>query len=205
MGQTHRKERSFLGFVAGLVFTLSVMLALAAFGYGFYLDSSIANMAVALERGRAELEPETVNELIRLDDRINSTGDLISTHTLLSPLFKFLEASTVKSVRFTDFNYALTAKGLELSMRGEAKSYSALALQADIFEKSGHLNELSFSDLSLDTKGNVIFSFKAKVASTLLSYQRAVAQIVLPPAAVATSTPSTGSGQAATSSSSTTQ
>lgn len=194
--QGRRSERNLPGFIAAIIFTISFTLALAAFGYGFYLKYAIAKMATELESGRAQLQPETVTELIRLNDRINSTEDLIGGHLLLSPLFKFLEVSTIKNVRFTGFNYNMTGKGLELSMRGEARSYSALALQADLFDKSGLLKDVAFSDLTLDEKGNVIFSFKAAVDPGLLSYQKAMAgthAVPTPVKVTATSTVSTTS------------
>ena len=202
--QGRRSERNLFGFVSTTVFSLSVILAMAVFGYSYYLKYAIAKMATQIEGGRAELQPEKVNELIRLNDRINSTQDLIGTHLLLSPLFKFLEASTIKNVRFTSFSYEMNQSGLRLSMRGEARSYSALALQADLFSKSGLLENVAFSDLVLDEKGNVIFSFQASVDPGLLSYQRSLSGTTVPvvaPAAtvVATTTDSTGSRQAATS------
>ena len=202
--QGRRSERNLFGFVSTAVFSLSVILAMAVFGYSYYLKYAIARMTTELESGRAELQPEKVNELIRLNDRINSTQDLIGTHLLLSPLFKFLEASTIKNVRFTSFSYEMNQSGLRLSMRGEARSYSALALQADLFSKSGLLENVAFSDLVLDEKGNVIFSFQASVDPGLLSYQRSLSGTTVPvvaPAAtvVATTTDSTGSRQAATS------
>ncbi len=140
-------------------------------------------MSAELESGRAALEPETVSDLIELNDRINSTQDLISKHTLLSPLFKFLEASTVKNVRFEGFNFGVAEKGLlKLSMRGQARSYSALASQAEIFNQSKILKDITFSDLTLDEKSNVIFSFDAVVDEAALSYERTMtgAPVVVP-------------------------
>lgn len=205
--QARRRERSLFGFVAVVIFALSFILALATFGYGFYLKYAIKNYEAELESGRAKLESETVKELIRINDRINSTQDLIGSHLLLSPLFKFLEASTIKSVRFTSFNYGVTKGALELSMRGEARSYSALALQADLFNKGGILKNVVFSDLVLDEKGNVVFSFKAAVDPGALSYQKAVAgaRIVTPVPVVNVVATSTATSTKATTSPKTTQ
>ncbi|MEK7175881.1 MAG: hypothetical protein AAB695_00710 [Patescibacteria group bacterium] len=175
--------------MATLIFGLSAILALAVFGYGFYLKSSIASMTTALEQGRALLEPEKVDELIRLDNRLNSTGELIKNHLLLTPLFKFLESSTIKNVRFTEFNYAATVNGLELSMRGEARSYAALAQQAELLNKSGYLKDISFSDLTLDEKGNVVFFFRAFADQNMFSYLKTTETGTLTPVKIATSTP----------------
>ena len=146
-------------------------------------------MTTALEQGRALLEPEKVDELIRLDNRLNSTGELIKNHLLLTPLFKFLESSTIKNVRFTEFNYAATVNGLELSMRGEARSYAALAQQAELLNKSGYLKDISFSDLTLDEKGNVVFFFRAFADQNMFSYLKTTETGTLTPVKIATSTP----------------
>ncbi|MDP2642182.1 MAG: hypothetical protein Q8P21_02740 [bacterium] len=198
------KERSLLAFLALVIFIISVLLALGTFGYGFYLKYRIDQMGANLERARATLEPETIRELTRLDDQITSTTGLIAGHRVLSPLFEFLEESTPRTVRFNDFKFSMTEQGLELNMKGEARGYAALALQADIFSKSEYFKDPAFSDLSLNERGDVGFSFKAMVDQDLLSYQREAEQVGAPAVlSPATSTvPVTGS--AATSTTSTT-
>ncbi len=196
------RERSLLAFLSIMIFSGSVLLAVGVFGYKFYLNYSIASMATELERGRATLQPETVSELTRLNDRILSTEELIDNHLMLSPLFKFLETSTLRTARFTGFAYVMTEQGLQLTMKGEAKGYSALVLQADLLNKSEYFKNPVFSDLNLDEKGNVGFSFTATVDPELLSYRREVEKLGVPPVLIivpvatttaATTTPSTSS------------
>ena len=183
------KEKSLLAYLALVIFSISVLLALGMFGYKFYLKYSIAKMGVDLENARATLQPEIIRELTRLDNRIISSQELIAQHKILSPLFEFLEISTPKTVRFSDFRYSMTPQGLELSMTGEARGYAALALQSDIFNKSQYFKDSIFSNLKLNTKGDVIFSFRAIVDPSLVSYQREVERIgALAPIATSTAT-----------------
>jgi hypothetical protein len=206
---TRRRERSLLGFIGALIFTCSVLVALGAYGYGYYLKTSIVEMAKALETGRAQLDPEAVSELISLNNRIVSTADLIGSHVILSPFFKFLEATTLKTVRFTYFDYKMGPQALEVTLRGEAQNYTALAQQADVLNKSGHLSKIIFSDLTLNEKGNVIFSLSAAVDSRLLSYQRTLeaagspARQIVP--AVSTSTSATTTPRTTTTGATTTR
>lgn len=160
--------------MATVVFVLSLLLAAGIFGYKFYLKYRIDKMGTDLESVQAALQPETIRELTRLNGRIVSAKDLIAKHRILTPLFEFLEISTPKTVRFSDFHYSVTKEGLELSMKGEARGYAALALQADIFSKSQYFKDLIFSDLDLNNKGDVIFSFKAIVDPNLVSYQQVI-------------------------------
>ncbi len=188
------KRGTLLGLITMWIFILSILAALVAFGYGFYLNSSIKKMGGDLEAARANLEPETIREMARLDARIVGTEKLLANHAVLSPLFDFLESNTLKTVRFTQFTFKETSDGLTVSMRGQARGYAALALQADIFNKSKDLKSTNFSNLDLDERGNVVFVVDAVVSPNLVSYKRVLeskAVVVPPPVApVATSTSS---------------
>ncbi|MDO8729301.1 MAG: hypothetical protein Q7K26_05470 [bacterium] len=171
------KEKSLLSFLALIIFSISVILAFGMFGYKFYLKYSIEQMGTDLENARATLQSDVIRELTRLDNRILSSQKLITEHQILSPLFSFLEMSTPKTVRFNDFHYTKTQEGLELLIKGEARGYATLALQSDIFNKSQDFKDSIFSDLKLNAKGDVNFSFKTIIDPNLLSYQREVERI----------------------------
>jgi hypothetical protein len=189
------RHGSLLGLIARLFFTLSIIGALLVVGYGFYLKSSIGTMNGDLELARAGLEAESIEAIARLDARIKNTGVLLDNHRVLIPLFDFLEANTLRTVRFTFFDYKNGAEGLTLSMRGQARGYAALALQADIFNNSPYIKSNSFSDLDLDEKGNVTFLLSMVVDPSLVSYERSLESAPLLPSP----SPVTGTSTAATS------
>ena len=172
LSQKTKHNRSLLSFLGLVIFMISVVLAAGMFGYKFYLKYHIKNMGTALEEARVSLQPEVIEELTRLDNRIISTKELVSKHKMLSPLFEFLETSTPKTVRFNDFRYQVSGSEIELFMKGEARGYTALAFQANIFNKSEYFREPVFSDLNLNDRGDVIFSFTAKLDPSLVSYSR---------------------------------
>ena len=164
-------NRSFLGTLSVFVFGLSLFLCLAVFGYEKYLGSRIGTMGQDLITAKATLQPDVITSLANLDARLVSTAQLLDKHTVLSPFFDFLEVSTLRNVRFTEFNFQDSDKGLLLTMRGQARGYAAVAQQANIFNKSPYLKGPIFSDLDLDDKGNVTFSFKATVDPSIVSYK----------------------------------
>ena len=170
------EKKSLLAFLALIIFTTSVLLAVGMFGYKFYLKYRINKMGTDLQNARATLEPETIRELTNLNDRIISTQELISKHYILTPLFEFLEVSTPKTVRFSNFHYSMTEQGLELSMKGEARGYAAVALQDDIFSQSQYFKNPIFSNHNLNEKGDVTFFFKAIVDPSLVSSSGRVEQ-----------------------------
>lgn len=190
-------DRSILGTLAVFIFGFAVLLSLGVFGYELFLGANISKMGGNLTTARASLEPEVITKIANLDERIVSTRDLLENHTVLSPFFDYLENATLKTVRFTQFQYQTTERGLTLSMRGQARGYSAVALQAEVFNSSLYLKQPIFADLDLDDRGNVTFSFKATIDPSIVSYQKEVDNLktTTPLAPVATSTPPS-SGQA---------
>jgi len=188
-----KPEHTIMGFLAALIFAISALAAVGVFGYKFYLNYTIDNMKEELEAGRAALETETLSEITRLNNRLLATEALIDSHLALSPLFKFFDASTLRTVRFNDFFFSTNEKGLRIVIEGEARSYASLALQADLLNKSSYFKEPVFSDLRLDERGNVAFTFEAGIDGSLLSYKQEVERLGLPRVApaVATSTATT--------------
>lgn len=204
------------GYIAMIIFSISLIAAVGVFGYRFYVKGTINKMSLEITERKDTLIPGTAREFIRINNRIKATQDLINDHVVVSPLFDYLENSTVKSVRFTELSYSTTPSGVILVMKGEATGYAALALQSDIFNRGSSFKETNFSDLSLDSRGNVTFALETKIDPGLISYQKQIANqtptsvspATTAPAtttsAVSTTTPgtpSTSSGQAATSSS----
>ncbi len=188
LASTGTKQKSLFGFLTSIVFAITIALSIGVLAYNFYLGHSIKKMGAEINAARAEIDQSSVGELTRLNSRIVSTQDLLNKHVVLSPLLDYLEATTLKNVRFTDFHFESTNKGLVLSMKGQARGYSAVSLQSDIFNKSKYIKNPIFSDLSLDDKGNVIFSFSAMVDPSLVSYKKAVEAEGVQAAPVSTAT-----------------
>lgn len=175
MPVARRRQKDIFSFIATTLFTISVLFALGTFGYKFFLNYRIDTMGQELEAARAAIEPETVNELIRLNSRLVATDSLINKHRIISPVFEFLEAATPQQVRYTEFNFNMTPRGLELSLRGEARSYAALAAAAEVYNRpDSNFRNTAFSNLQLDDQGNVDFSLNTVVEPSLLSYERFV-------------------------------
>ncbi len=204
-----KSERTLLGFLATLIFIISVLAAAGALGYKFYLNYSVKNMKTELAARRAELETETLSEITRLNNRLIAASELTDSHHVLTPVFSFFDIATVRQVRLTEFSYNTLEGEPKLIIKGEAKGYAALALQAELMKKSELFQNPVFRDLHLDEKGNVEFSFEAGVDQGLLSYRREVEKMTAPAAAAplapaaATSTATTTKATATSTSTST--
>lgn len=167
-------ERTILGLFGLIFFITSALGAAGVFGYKYYLKGSIESMQAELESVRAALDSGEIQELTRLHNRIVSTKEILAQHVVLTPFFEFLEISAPRHIRFSDFRYAVGIDGIELTMRGESRGYGALALQSDIFNKSGFFKNPIFSDLSLNSQGDVMFSFRGVLDPSLVSYTRVI-------------------------------
>ncbi len=168
-----RKPIGFFSFITSIIFFITVLVAGGAFGWHKYLESSKSKIKSDLERNVKSFEPQTLDEYVRLNNRIDSAKVLLSSHVAVSYIFDFLQEQTIQSVRFTDFKYETGADGVAtLSMNGQAKSYNAVAYQAEVFGKERALKTPLFSNLDLDTFGNVIFNFSTKIDPGFITYTR---------------------------------
>ncbi len=170
---TAHRPLGFFSFITSIIFFITVLVAGGAFGWHKYLDSSKLKIQSDLDRNIKSFEPQTLDEYVRLNNRIDSAKTLLAKHVAVSYIFDFLQEQTIQSVKFSDFKYDIGTDGSALlSMNGEAKSYNAVAYQAEVFGKERALKTPLFSNLDLDTFGNVIFNFTTKVDPGFITYTR---------------------------------
>jgi hypothetical protein len=177
-----RSPLVFLNLIAGAILILALLAAGGVFLLKTYTEQSIISKKESIDRQRAAFEPATIEELLRLDKRINASYALLKGHTALSLVFSDLEGRTVQNVRFRDFKYEPAGPGkFSVTMSGTAKSFNAVALQSDSFGKSDVIKDPIFANLNLDQNGDVIFDFTAVVDPARISYATIVAGAIVAP------------------------
>lgn len=170
-----------------IIFVSIIALAAGVFLYQQFLLRSIESMKQSLDRARAAFEPALLEELKRLDSRIETSKKLLETHTAMTPVFQLLETNTLRNIRFSTFKYSLGKGGVAtLAMDGEARSFSAIALQADLLASRHDFKNPVFADLSPEEDGFVGFTFNGAIDQRLVLYGPTVGSIV--PGAEGTST-----------------
>jgi hypothetical protein len=176
--------------VAIILLALAVVASIGVFLFEQYTIQSIASKQQSLERSRAAFEPATIKELSRLDSRIDSGMTLLGTHPALSLLFNDLEARTLASVRFSDFKYEIAGPSrVVLTMKGQAASFNAVALQSDAFSKSDIITEPIFSNVNINSSGSIDFDFSGIIDSSRMKYTGANATPPVTPTTATTTTP----------------
>lgn len=150
-----------------IIFILSLLFSFGLFFYRGYLNDQVKSLAENLAKVESDFEPSLLLELQKTSRVMGLAQNLLNKHAALSGLFDFLEKNTIPNVRFLGFSY----NRQDAQMSGVARSYSALAQQSLIFEKSRLIKNISFSNFSLTSEGFVNFSLNFKVEPELISFK----------------------------------
>lgn len=169
-----RAKGSAAGFfmlTTGILAALTVLLAVGVFLYQQYLIGSIERKSETLERARAAFEPALIQELVRLDKRIDVGQTLLENHIAPSAFFSALEEETLPSVRYTRLSLTESSDGqFILAMQGEARNFNSVALQADAFGRTRVVKDPIFSGLNIDEIGRVVFELDAYLDKRQIRY-----------------------------------
>lgn len=167
-----RKNVNILSFIAFIIFLISLLTAGGLYLYKVLIEKNIEEMSLSIDRVREAIEPDLVANLIEIDSRLTTSQNLLEDHKIISPIFRFLEDSTLKTIRFEDFKYDISENdGPVLRLSGEARNYTSLALQSDIFGAEEMFKEPIFSNLRLNIRGNVGFSFSTPINNASILYK----------------------------------
>lgn len=171
---------SLFNFLATLVFFASLAAAGGMYFYKSTLESGIEKKQADLERAQAAFDPGTIQELITLDRRINTSMELLDKHMIISPIFDLLSDSTLTTVQFTDFKFETpdaTSDEIKVELIGVAPGYKTIGLEEEAFAKNQYIKNPVFSNLTLGTKGQVTFNVTFTVDPALLEYTGAASEI----------------------------
>ncbi len=163
--------------VAFIIMIISLLVAGGAYLYRDNLSKKVDEMKVSLERAQNIFEPELLAELETLDRRIQAADEILSKHIAVSPIFEVLQEITLPTVRYIDFTYeidAINPEVVHVSMTGEAVSYDAITLQADLFSNNRFIRNPIFSNFSLNRTGSVEFDLMFDVSKSLVNFEQKV-------------------------------
>lgn len=203
------RHGSFFSLVSIVIFLTVLALGAGLFAYKIFLNRSIDTTKTNLKAEIAKFDPSLMSELTRLDLRIESVRQLLDQHISLSAFLNFLSTATLKNVRFSSFSYVAGASGPAVVMTGQAKGFEAVALQSAEFakpENARYIRNPMISSPSLDSEGNVSFSFKANINQNAFLYKTTLIEgqtplLPTPPVVASTTASTTKKATASTTSS----
>lgn len=171
--QKARKSASFFTVVAIFFFITMVVSFAGVYFYEQILVKDIANMEQNLNLAKNRFEPAKISQLQELDKRLKASKEVLSGHMVMSPVFELLGDITMKSIRYTKFSYDAddgVSSKIAIKLSGQATGYRAIALQSDLFTESEYFIDPAFSNLALDSKGNVTFDLGFYVDPSFVDY-----------------------------------
>ena len=153
------------------IFFVSLILTGAVFGGKKYLSSQLEKDKATFVKTQEAFDTLTIDTLVKLDKRIESAKKILKGHVAILPVFDYLESKTLKNVRFKNMKLSfLEDNAVEITMKGEARNFSAVALQSDVFAENKNFINSMISDIDLSPAGNVIFNFKTQIDPSMVSY-----------------------------------
>ena len=153
--------------VLGIVF----LLALGVFFYGRILASSRSAQDAALAEQVKNIDQATVENFIRLRNRLTSSEALLNGHPAFSGFFSSLEKVLPSTVRFTTLHLLVDSTGTpKLDGTGVAKSFNALAAASTAFAGDGRIKDAIFSNININTDSSVSFSLAAALDPKIIAF-----------------------------------
>ncbi len=156
-----------------IVFFMALAIAAGVFLYKALLQKQVDGQQADLVAAKEALvDTKWISTVKRLDLRLKTARTLLDSHTVVVPVFETLQRSTLKTVRFTAFDFSSDAShNVSVRMKGEAASYSSVALLSDSFNQEKNWRNPLFSDLTLTPTGTVTFSFSGSIDPSLILYK----------------------------------
>jgi len=159
------------GYFAYGVLVIVFLLAIGVFSYGRILAFSKVAKDVELKSARAAIVPATIENFVRLRDRLDSSTTLIGGHDAFSGFFSAIEKLMPSTVRFTTLHLALADAGAaKMEGAGVAKSFNALAAASNAFASDGRIKDAIFSNISVNKDSSVSFAISAMLDPDLLTF-----------------------------------
>jgi hypothetical protein len=159
-----------------IVFIITLALTGGVWLWQKSLVAQIEKDKAALEATKDSYEKNTIDPLIRLNDRIEAAKELLARHLAISPVFGFLEENILRNVSLKTMNFTYGDNDkIKIDLTGTALNYDALYKQAEAFGQEKLRDRISqpvISDFSLTPEGRITFSFNASVDPRLISYKK---------------------------------
>lgn len=157
-----------------LVLSLSLLLVIVLIGSGLWgyqrtLTKEKEDLAKTVEDLNAQRDLDLETEFTALKEDIEDLKKILESRFYASKIFEMLEELALPQVQFIEFSADLSENKIDL--KTEAIDYLILAKQAVIFEQDSRIDEVKFTDASLEKSGRVASYFKLELASGFLLWQ----------------------------------
>lgn len=157
-----------------LLFIVTILIGGGVYFWQSYETNNVKVLADSVSKVEKAFEPQLITQLQSLDRQLRNANALLTSHTVISPIFDLLESSTLKQVKFTKLDIAFDdKKGVSVKMSGEADSYNSIAQQSDILGANTFLTDTIFSNFFQTQKGRTAFDLSFGVKPDFVDFEKA--------------------------------
>ena len=180
--------------VSSIILGLTVAVAAATFLYDQFLKNEESAKAAEITAAQKSVDEDTVDQLVRLQDRLTASEELINQHIVLTQFFSLLSSITAQNVHFDGVSINVADdRSAHITMTGEAQDFNALASQSTVFAGQPDIKSAIFSNINLNSNKNVSFTLDADLDPSLITESTPLSQVAAPVntgTSTASSTPS---------------
>ena len=175
--------------VSVIILAITIAIAAATFLYDQFLKNEEKGKAAQIVQAQQSVNEDTVNQLLRLQNRLVASQGLINQHIVLTQFFTLLESITSQSVHFDGVSINVADdRSAHITMTGEAKDFNALASQSTVFAGQPKIKSAIFSNIALGKSGNVSFALDADIDPSIIVENTPLNQPVAGPVTTRVST-----------------
>lgn len=174
----HSRAVGILSLIATVVVIATAVSYAGVYLYGRQLTAKQSAAEQSIDEARKGIGTDFLNDMKRLDARIEGVKLLVRNHITVSPIFAALQETTLRSVQYKSFSYVLAPDPetkvdmVQVTLTGTAKNYATIALQSDAFAENTLIKNPVFSGLTVDDKtATVNFKLIFSVDPLALSYE----------------------------------
>lgn len=159
-------------FFAYAILFISFLLAIGVFFYGSILSAEKSSKDKDLLAAEQAIDLKTVENFVRLGNRLSSSETLLSKHIAFSGFFSSLESIMPTTARFTNLHLFIDTKGVaKVDGTGVAKNFNALASVSQAFANDGRIKDAIFSNIRVNGNNNsVSFSLTATLDPSIIAF-----------------------------------
>ena len=168
--------------IASVILALTILAAGGTFLYEQYLKKVEAAKSAQILDEQKKVNPDSVNQFIRLRDRLVAAKTVLNQHIVLSQFFNLLETITLQNVHFDGVSISVAEdRSAKISMTGEAKDFNALENQSTVFANQKYIKSAVFSGIAVNDKDKSInFAVTANIDPSVLLEKTPVSQQAVP-------------------------
>lgn len=178
---SHTGGTSIFMFVSIIIFILSVAGAVFSLIWKDILLKQQDNYRAELKKAEERFDVALIEKLKKVNTKIDLSTQLLKKHLSVSEIFAIINSLTAEGIRFSSFDFVGPAgetDSIKISMKGVGNSFSAIAWQSDVFGKSQEfgtnkvIKNPVLTDLVIDEKGFVNFTFTAAIDPKDIYYEK---------------------------------